>query len=296
MEHVVWSRRPALTTPTVIAAFSGWNDAGDAATLAVRHLISAWGAEPVALIDAEEYFDFQMTRPAVELVEGHARRIVWPSNQAFAASTPGGDVVLFLGTEPQLRWRTFTHQITGIAEETGAQLVVTLGALLAEVPHRRPVGLIGTATEQHLIDRYDLQHSRYEGPTGIVGVLHDTCAAFSLASLSLWAAVPAYASQFPSAKAAAALAEGACDVVGSPFPGGELVVAAEEYDSQIDRFVAQDSDLARYVEGLDADNDDEDDEDDDTTGLADEAAADPEASTEQMLADIERFLRDQGGS
>jgi len=292
----VWSRRPALTTPTVIAAFSGWNDAGDAATLAVRHLISAWGAEPVALIDAEEYFDFQMTRPAVELVEGHARRIVWPSNQAFAASTPGGDVVLFLGTEPQLRWRTFTHQITGIAEETGARLVVTLGALLAEVPHQRPVGLIGTATEQHLIDRYDLQHSRYEGPTGIVGVLHDTCAAFNLASLSLWAAVPACASQFPSAKAAAALAEGACDVVGTPCPAGDLTVAAEEYDGQIDQFVAQDPDLSRYVEGLDLSADDDEDDDDEPGGLAGEAAEDPEGSTQQMLADIERFLRDQGGS
>ena len=129
----------------------------------------------MASIDPEEYFDFQATRPQVQLADGHTRRIVWPANEAYAASTPGGDVVLLLGVEPQLRWRTFTHQIAAIAEETEADLVVTLGALLADVVHRRPVSLIGTATDQALIDRFDLQRSRYEGPTGIVGVLHDTC-------------------------------------------------------------------------------------------------------------------------
>ena len=123
MEHVVWSRRPALTEPTMIAAFAGWNDAGDAATLAVRHLIEQWRAEPIASIDPEEYYDFQATRPQVRLVDGHTRRISWPANEAFAASTPGGDVVLLLGIEPQLRWRTFTHQVAGIAEECGVDVV-----------------------------------------------------------------------------------------------------------------------------------------------------------------------------
>ncbi len=294
----MWSTRPTLATPTVIAAFAGWNDAGDAATLAVRHLIEEWHAEPIAHIDPEEYYDFQATRPAVELLDGHTRRIVWPSNQAYAASTPGGDVVLLLGVEPQLRWRTFTHQITGIAEATGARLIVTLGALLADVVHRRPVALIGTASEQHLIDRYDLQRSRYEGPTGIVGVLHDTCQSLGLASLSLWAAVPAYASQVPSPKAAVALGEGVCDVVGAPFPGGELLGAVSVYEEQIEGFLAQDDDLARYVERLEVMGDEDDeDEDQDAEAAEDEAAtADPDASAERMLEDIERFLRDQGNS
>ena len=296
MEHVVWSRRPALRRPTMIAAFAGWNDAGDAATLAVQHLIDQWGAEPIAGIDPEEYYDFQSTRPQVRLVDGRTRRISWPANDAYAASTPGGDVVLLLGIEPQLRWRTFTHQIAVIAEATGAGLVVTLGALLADVIHRHPVSLIGTATDQSLIDRFDLQRSRYEGPTGIVGVLHDTCQELGLASLSLWAAVPAYASQVPSPKAALALAERVCSLVGTPCPSSPLDDAGAEYEAQIDSYLEEDEDLAGYVRRLelmggDADDDAEDDSDDETAAGQ---PLDPSADTERMLQDIERFLRDQG--
>jgi predicted ATP-grasp superfamily ATP-dependent carboligase len=290
MEHVVWSRRPALSRPTLIAAFAGWNDAGDAATFAVRHLIDQWAAEPFASIDPEEFYDFQSTRPQVELVDGQTRRIVWPANQAYSASTPGGDVVLLLGVEPQLRWRGFTQQVTAIAEEVGARLVVTLGALLADVVHRRPVALIGTATNQALIDRYDLQRSRYEGPTGIVGVLHDTCQSVGLDSLSLWAAVPAYASQVPSPKAAIALGEGACEVVGSPFPGGRLLAAVDEYESQIERYLEQDDELAAYVRRLDLAGEDEDEDDD---GADEQPEIDADVSAQRMMEDIERFLRDQ---
>ena len=292
MEHVVWSRRPALTEPTMIAAFAGWNDAGDAATLAVRHLIEQWRAEPIASIDPEEYYDFQATRPQVHLVDGHTRRISWPANEAFAASIPGGDVVLLLGIEPQLRWRTFTHQVAGIAEECGVDVVITLGALLADVAHRRPVSLIGTGTDQELIDRFALQRSRYEGPTGIVGVLHDTCQGLGVKSLSLWAAVPAYASQVPSPKAALALGEGACRVVGTPCPGHALATAVAEYEASIDGYLEQDEDLAAYVRRLERDGDDLDDDDE----VAEEATLDPETDAEQMVEDIERFLRDQGTS
>jgi predicted ATP-grasp superfamily ATP-dependent carboligase len=292
MEHVVWSRRPALTEPTMIAAFAGWNDAGDAATLAVRHLIEQWRAEPIASIDPEEYYDFQATRPQVHLVDGHTRRISWPANEAFAASTPGGDIVLLLGIEPQLRWRTFTHQVAGIAEECGVDVVITLGALLADVAHRRPVSLIGTGTDQELIDRFALQRSRYEGPTGIVGVLHDTCLGLGVKSLSLWAAVPAYASQVPSPKAALALGEGACRVVGTPCPGHALATAVAEYEASIDGYLEQDEDLAAYVRRLERDGDDLDDDDE----VADEVTLDPETDAEQMVEDIERFLRDQGSS
>jgi predicted ATP-grasp superfamily ATP-dependent carboligase len=291
MEHVVWSRRPALTEPTMIAAFAGWNDAGDAATLAVRHLIEQWRAEPIASIDPEEYYDFQATRPQVHLVDGHTRRISWPANEAFAASTPGGDIVLLLGIEPQLRWRTFTHQVAGIAEECGVNVVITLGALLADVAHRRPVSLIGTGPDQELIDRFALQRSRYEGPTGIVGVLHDTCLGLGVKSLSLWAAVPAYASQVPSPKAALALGEGACRVVGTPCPGHALATAVAEYEASIDGYLEQDEDLAAYVRRLERDGDDLDDDE-----VADEVTLDPETDAEQMVEDIERFLRDQGSS
>ena len=248
----------------MIAAFSGWNDAGDAATLAVRHLVEAWHAEPIAGIDPEEYYDFQSTRPEVTLVDGRTRRIQWPANEAYAASPGGRDVLLLLGVEPQLRWRTFTHQITGIAEETGARLVVTLGALLAEVLHRRPISLIGTATDADLVERYSLQHSRYEGPTGIVGVLHDTCGQLGLDSLSLWAAVPAYASQIPSPKAALALGEGACAVAGAEFPGAALADAVSEYEAQIDAYLDQDDDLASYVQRLELMGDEDEDEDEAT--------------------------------
>jgi proteasome assembly chaperone (PAC2) family protein len=227
-------------------------------------------------------------------VDGHTRRISWPTNDAYSASTPGGDVVLVLGIEPQLRWRTFTHQIAGIAEETGTGLVITLGALLADVVHRQPVSLVGTATDQTLIDRFALQRSQYEGPTGIVGVLHDTCQQLGLDSLSLWAAVPAYASQVPSPKAALALTERVCELVGTPCPGGPLERAVAEYESQIDGYLDQDEDLAGYVRRLELMGDDDEDDDDDETPT-DQGALDPGADTDQMLEDIERFLRDQGG-
>jgi predicted ATP-grasp superfamily ATP-dependent carboligase len=289
MEHVAWSRRPELATPTVIAAFTGWNDAGDAASLAVRHLIDQWSARAFASIDPEEFFDFQTTRPEVRLADGVTREILWPGNDLFSASTPGGDVVLLLGTEPQLKWRTFTRQVTDVAREIGAGLVVTLGALLADVIHHRPVHLIGTASDSDAIERFSLQRSRYEGPTGIVGVLHDACVRSDLASVSLWAAVPAYASQVTSPKAAATLAEGACDLIGATFVSGLLGQAVVDYERHVERMVAADPDLVEYVRRLEAMSDEDDDEDDDDSSTAGELSA------EGLMDDIERFLRDQGG-
>jgi predicted ATP-grasp superfamily ATP-dependent carboligase len=288
MEHVAWSRRPELTSPTVIAAFTGWNDAGDAASLAVRHLIDQWSARAFASIDPEEFFDFQTTRPEVRLADGVTREILWPGNDLFSASTPGGDVVLLLGTEPQLKWRTFTRQVTDLAKEVGAGLVVTLGALLADVIHHRPVHLIGTASDSDVIERFGLQRSRYEGPTGIVGVLHDACVRSDLAGVSLWAAVPAYASQVTSPKAAATLAEGACDLIGATFVSGLLGQAVVDYERHVERMVAADPDLVEYVRRLEAMSDEDDDADDDESAAA-------ELSAEGLMDDIERFLRDQGG-
>jgi predicted ATP-grasp superfamily ATP-dependent carboligase len=301
MEHVRWISRPTLRRPTVIAAFTGWNDAGDAASNSVRHLVEAWQAQPLAEIDPEEFTDFATVRPHVRLTPEHTRSIVWPTVGLWSASTPGGDVILMLGPEPALRWRLFTDQLVGVAREYDASLVLTLGALLADVPHSRPVQLIGTATDQHIINRYDLQRSRYEGPTGIVGVLHDACTRADLASASLWAAVPAYASQVPSPKAALALVERACEILGTPGPVARLQQEASDYDARVTAIVADDTDLIGYVARLESmsdageldDDDFDEDDDDDAVGgeLADE---DEVLNSDELMAEVERFLRDHG--
>jgi hypothetical protein len=303
MEHVRWLSRPALRGPVVVAAFTGWNDAGDAASNSVRHLVESWNAAPLAEIDPEEFTDFATVRPHVRLDAERRRTIVWPTVGMWSASTPGGDVVLVLGPEPALRWKLFIEHVAGVAVEMGASMFLTLGALLADVPHTRDVRLMGTATDQALIDRYGLQRSNYEGPTGIVGVLHDACAAHDLPSASLWAAVPAYASQVPSPKASLALVERTCEVLGCPAPTAGLVEAAREYDTRVTSFVEDDSDLTGYVARLESladageldDEDDEDEDDDDAVGgeLAEDA---PEAvvDPDDLMAEVERFLRDQG--
>jgi len=307
MDHVRWLAEPALRRPMLIAAFTGWNDAGDAASTSVRHLIESWGASALAEIDPEEFTDFATVRPHVRLTPERQRTIVWPTVGAWHASTPGGDVILVLGPEPALRWRLFTQQLIGIAKRFEVSMVLTLGALLADVPHTRPVQLIGTATDQELIDRFDLQRSNYEGPTGIVGVLHDACTRADLPSASLWAAVPAYASQVPSPKAALALVQRACEILGTPAPVARLRVEADAYDERVSNFVADDGDLIGYVSRLesmaddgdldddgifdyDADDDDDDDDDDTVGG----ELADEELDSEELMAEVERFLRDQG--
>lgn len=296
-EHVRWLAEPALRNPTIIAAFTGWNDAGDAASNAVRHLVEGWGAQALAEIDPEEFTDFATVRPHVRLSDGHTRSIVWPTVGLWSASVPGGDVVIVLGPEPALRWRLFTDQIVAVAERLQSRLVLTLGALLADVPHTKPVHLIGTATDQDLIDRFELHRSRYEGPTGIVGVLHDSCAKVGLQSASLWAAVPAYASQVPSPKASLALISRACEMLGTPAPVGALNREAADYEQRVTSIVNDDDDLLGYVTRLESMNDDDldaelDDEDDAVGGeLADEL--DGDVNSETLMAELERFLRDQ---
>jgi proteasome assembly chaperone (PAC2) family protein len=288
MEHVQWSSRPTLQRPFLLAAFTGWNDAGDAASSAIRHLIEVWRAERLATIDPEEFYDFASTRPQVRLVDGLTREIVWPINELWAASTPGGDVLLLVGAEPQLRWRTFCRQITDIATDQHVSLVLTLGALLADVVHSRPVSMIGTATDQSLIDRFQLARSRYEGPTGILGVLNNACSQAGLPSASLWAAVPAYAPGIASPKAALALVERAAAIVGTPAAPGALDAAVAEYETEVAELVASDDDLAGYVSRLETYSDDEDDEDDATDVVAEDS------TVERFVEDVERFLRDQG--
>ena len=286
MEHVVWSNKPRLRNPVLVAAFTGWNDAGDAASLALKYMGDGWDASPVASIDPEEFFEFQATRPQVRLVDGHTREIVWPGNDFHGAVTDGPhDVVLLLGTEPQLRWRTFSTEVISVARTLDVQMVVTLGALLADVAHHQPVSLIGTASDSELIERFGLERSRYEGPTGITGVLSHTCARDGIPSVSLWAAVPHYVGGAPSPKAALALVERATELIGARVRTAALEIAAAAYEREIDQLVADDEDLQGYVSRIEELREQDDDDDDVAPG----------PSGERLVEEVERYLRDQRG-
>jgi hypothetical protein len=294
MDHVHWLTDPeqlSLTNPVFVAAFTGWNDAGDAASTAVRTLIETSGAAPLAEIDPEPFTDFATVRPHVRLDEQRRRSIVWPTVGVWAASLPGTDVVLVLGPEPSLRWRTFCEQLTGIARVTGATMGLTIGALLADVPHTRPTQLIGTASDDALVDRFDLEQSRYEGPTGIVGVLHDALTRHGLPTASLWAAVPGYASQLPSPRAAMALVERACSMMGTPPPVSRLADTLADYDARVAALISDDDDLVTYVSRLEEMVDEMADDDGDHDDLDDLDDADPEI----LAAEVEQFLRDRNG-
>src|SRR6187549_3614814 len=244
--------RPSLRRPILICAFRGWNDGGQGASLAVNFLTRSWNAETFAEIDPEEFFDFQVTRPQVTLVEGAMRRIEWPETTFMHAPIPGldRDAVILLGIEPNMRWRRFSDLVAGLGEELGVELVVTLGSLLADVPHTRPAPVTGSASDQQLIDELGLERSRYEGPTGIVGVLHDAFFRRGISAVNLWAAVPHYVSLAPSPRAALALCERLGSLLGAPIDVAELETASEEYAEQVSQAVASDAETAAYVEEL----------------------------------------------
>jgi predicted ATP-grasp superfamily ATP-dependent carboligase len=246
------SARPELARPVLVAAFRGWNDGAQAASLAAGYLARVWGAEQIADVDPEGFFDFQATRPHVSLVDGITRRIDWPET-AFYHAKPAAldrDVVLLLGIEPNVRWRTFTDLVVGHAQALGVEFVVTLGALLADVPHTRPSPVTGSASDPELVQELGLSTSRYEGPTGIVGVLHDACNKAGIQSASLWAAVPHYVSLTPSPRAAAALCERLGGLLRLEIDTDELDRAAETYEEQVSQAVASDEETAAYVEEL----------------------------------------------
>src|SRR5258708_26452044 len=201
------SFRPELRRPVLVCAFRGWNDGGQGASLSGGYLAKLWSAERFAEIEPEEFYDFQATRPHVSLVEGMTRRIDWPDNAFFHAAIPGAgrDAVLLLGVEPSLRWRTFTGLVLGLAKDLGVELVVTFGSLLADVPHTRPAPVTDAPTHPAFVELLGLEPSRYEGPTGIVGIVQDACREAGIPSVSLWSAVPHYVSLAPSPRAALAL-------------------------------------------------------------------------------------------
>jgi proteasome assembly chaperone (PAC2) family protein len=301
MEHVRLLADRALHNPVMLFAFTGWNDAGEAASAAVRTMVNHWGATLIADIDPEVFTDFATVRPSVYLSEGR-RHILWPTVQVWGASLPGADAILIVGPEPALQWRLFTQQIVGLAEHFDVSMSISLGALLADVPHTHPVHVIGTSSEPELIDRFDLQRSTYEGPTGIVGVLQDAMAAADVPAASLWATVPGYTAQIPSPKACEALMRTACSMIGTTVPSGAFTRAIADYEARVAALVAEDDDLASYVTRLESmmdDADDDTDEDDDTASGDDTAEVDrfdndDDVDPEQFLAEVEQFLRDAG--
>ena len=286
MQELRVFERPTLERPILLAAFRGWNDGGQAATLAAGYLARLWGADKFADIDPELFVDFQATRPNVSLTDGRTRRIEWPENAFFRARIPNSDrdAVLLIGVEPNYRWRTFSDVIAGLAENLGVEMVITLGALLADVPHTRSAPVTGAATDQRLVEELGLQLSRYEGPTGIVGVLLDACRQQGIPSVSLWAAVPHYVSLAPSPPAARALCERLAGVLGADIDIAELEEAETAYIEQVSQAVASDSETAAYVEELEQRADSLDSWLESAGGLP---------SGEALAAEISRFLRER---
>jgi predicted ATP-grasp superfamily ATP-dependent carboligase len=273
---------PQLERPVMIAAFRGWNDGGQGASLAGAYLARAWAAIEFASIDAENFYDFQATRPMVSLVDGYTRQIEWPENTFMHAPLPGAgrDAIILLGVEPNLRWRSFCDHVTGLAKRFEVELVVTLGSLLADVPHTRPAPVTGSATDPDLIESLGLQASRYEGPTGVVGVLHDACNQAGLKSASLWAAVPHYVSLTPSPRAAKALVDRLADLLQADVDTEELDEAAEAYAQQVSEAVAADEETSAYVQELER--------------RVDELAEEADLPTgDAIAAELTRFLRER---
>ena len=260
-DHVRWRGRPGRTGGVLLVAFEGWSDAGDAASTAVRYLTDQWELEPFADIDPEIFYDFSVTRPRVELDDDLQRQIVWPeltfsSGQVAFGEIDGlrggGPAATLIGAEPQLRWRTFAAQVVEVATACEVELAVTVGALLADVSHAQPVSVIGTAYDPDVVEQLGLTHSSYEGPTGILGVLHDALGRAGLPSASFWAAVPSYVPGAPSPKAQLALIERLADLLGVGLMTTDLEIASASYERQITELVEADDDTAAYVRGLGA--------------------------------------------
>jgi proteasome assembly chaperone (PAC2) family protein len=282
MSELSVSQRPELKRPVLIAAFRGWNDGGQGASLGAAYLAKQWNAARFAEIEPENFFDFQAVRPHVSLVDGETRRVEWPDNGFFHASIPGAerDAVLLLGIEPNLRWRTFAGLVLELAQDLGVEMLVTFGSLLADVPHTRPAPVTAAATDPALVAELGLEASRYEGPTGIVGIVHDQCREAGIASVSLWAAVPHYVSLAPSPRAALSLVRRFGELMHIDVDLHELETAAEEYAEQVSEAVSTDAETAAYVEELEQRVD----------ALAPEGDI---PSGESLAAELSRFLRER---
>jgi predicted ATP-grasp superfamily ATP-dependent carboligase len=287
MSDVIWSERPDLRRPVMVCSFKGWNDAGEAASAALSFIHDHFESDDVARIDPEEYFDFTAVRPMVRLTEGQTREIDWPEIDVSVAKVPGADsdLVMLRGVEPSLRWRRFTEQVVAVAHELNAGMLITLGALLADVPHTRPVGVTGIASDQTLVERLGFERTTYQGPTGIVGVLHHACAAAGMPSASLWASVPHYVAAAPNPKVALALVRAFEGAAGVAVDAGELESAADDYERQVNAAVASDPEVKAFVERLETAMDEVE---------AESPTEERIPSADTIARDFQRFLRQRG--
>jgi proteasome assembly chaperone (PAC2) family protein len=275
---------PQLRSPILVCAFRGWNDAAGSASTALATLASSFDAELIAAIDPEEYFDFQATRPTITLTEGQARHIEWPQNNLISMQVPSAerDLVLMDGTEPNLRWRTFSETVATAADALGVEMVITMGALIAEVSHTLPVPITGLASDEELVEELDLQRSSYEGPTGIVGVLHDCCRELGMTSASLWAAVPHYVAAVPNPKAALALLRRLEGLTGIGVEARDLEDEVDSYEEQIGRAVEANPEIAELVERIEAEQ------------VEQLGGGEDLPSADTIAREFQRFLRRQG--
>ncbi len=287
MSDVIWKHKPALRRPVIVCAFGGWNDAGDAASAAVEFVRGQFEPREVASIDPEEFLDFTETRPTVSLEEGRTRSIVWPTTTISVAEVPGADndLVLLQGPEPTLRWRRYCESILEVCNELDVSTVITLGSLLADVPHSRPVSVTGIASDASLVDRLGFTQTSYEGPTGITGVLHHFCGQAGLDSVSLWASVPHYVAAAPNPKVALALVRAFEGAAGLAVDASELESAAEDYDRQVSAAVASDPEVKAFVERLESAMDE----------VTEDAAEENIPSADTIAQDFQRFLRQRRG-
>lgn len=276
---------PKLRQPIAIMAFNGWNDAGETATGCLTHLMNCWSenCQLIAETDSEEFYDYQQSRPSVFVDNSLVRRVSYPNTNVYAISTTAlpFDIVLVIGPEPSFKWQTFTNQLLDLMDDLEVDLVVTLGALLADTPHTRPISITGSSANPKLAKEYGYQISRYEGPTGILGVIQDFCQKRDIAGISLWAAIPHYAAGSPSPKATLAMIEELSDFFDLRFPLGDLPDAAKAWELAVSQIASEDSEISEYVKQLEADKDDEDLEV--TTG-------------EALAKEFERYLRRQDDS
>jgi proteasome assembly chaperone (PAC2) family protein len=282
VDYVTWEGDPPeLRSPILVCAFQGWNDAASAASTALEAVASGLDSEVTARLDPEEFYDFQVNRPTIRLVEGTTRQVDWPANTLVAARAPGAerDLVLMSGVEPNLRWRTFATAILDAAERLGVQMLVSMGALIADVAHTSPVPITGLASDEELVERLNLSRSNYEGPTGIVGVLHDQARERGISSASLWAAIPHYVAAVPNPKAALALLRRLEGLTGIALEASELEEAMERFEGQIDRAVAANPEIQELVQRLESQQ-------------ADELELPQDVPSGDTLArDFQRFLR-----
>jgi proteasome assembly chaperone (PAC2) family protein len=286
VDPIIWETdAPELRDPILVASFSGWNDAASAASAALGAAADSLETELIARVDPEQFFDFQATRPEIEISAGRLTDVAWPDNLIVAGRSATGerDLLMISGTEPSVRWRTFCTSVLDVAEACGVESMISFGALIADVAHTRPVPITGLASSDELIEQLGFEDVSYEGPTGVVAVLHGAALDRGLAAASLWAAVPHYAAAVPNPKAALALLRRLEGLTGVPFDAGELEAAAATFETQVNQAVAANPEISELVERLEA-------QQDDLSGLR----SDDVPSGDAIAREFQDFLRKQG--